>query len=99
MPGPETLRLLASYSERQIREATGVRRDTIRLIRHGKGVKRSTYDKVIRFLGETQASRRGMLKRAQGRIKPLGDCYGLRGNTLLRKTRARKVYVNPTERK
>jgi hypothetical protein len=26
--GPETLRLLASFSERQIREATGVRRDT-----------------------------------------------------------------------
>src|ERR1700739_2626293 len=35
--GPETLRLLSSFSERQIREATGVRRDTIRLIRHGKG--------------------------------------------------------------
>src|SRR4029077_16370156 len=44
--GPETLRLLASFSERQIREATGVRRDTIRAMRHGKGVKRSTYDKV-----------------------------------------------------
>jgi hypothetical protein len=48
--GPETLRQLASFSERQIREATGVRRDTIRLIRHGKGVKRSTYQKVINFL-------------------------------------------------
>ena len=48
--GPETLRQLASFSERQIREATGVRRDTIRLIRHGKGVKRSTYEKVISFL-------------------------------------------------
>jgi hypothetical protein len=48
--GPETLRLLASFSERQIREATGLRRDTIRLIRHGKGVKRSTYEKVIHFL-------------------------------------------------
>src|SRR5215471_8634945 len=46
----ETLRQLASFSERQIREGTGVRRDTIRLIRHGKGVKRSTYEKVIDFL-------------------------------------------------
>jgi hypothetical protein len=50
--GPETLRQLASFSERQIREATGVRRDTIRLIRHGKGVKRSTYEKVVNFLRE-----------------------------------------------
>jgi hypothetical protein len=47
---PEILRQLASFSERQIREATGVHRGTIRLIRHGKGVKRSTYDKVINFL-------------------------------------------------
>ena len=52
--GPETLRYLASFSERQIREETGVRRDTIRLIRHGKGVKRSTYDKVINFLRENE---------------------------------------------
>ena len=50
--GPETLRQLASFSERQIRKATGVRRDTIRIIRHGKGVKRSTYDRVINFLRE-----------------------------------------------
>jgi hypothetical protein len=34
--GPETLRLLASFSERQIRKGTGVRRDTIWAIRHGK---------------------------------------------------------------
>ena len=39
---PETLRQLAAFSEREIRKGTGVRRDTIRLIRHGKGVKRST---------------------------------------------------------
>jgi hypothetical protein len=50
--GPETLRQLASFSERQIGKGTGVRRDTIRLIRHGKGVKRSTYKKVINFLRE-----------------------------------------------
>jgi hypothetical protein len=48
--GPETLRLLAGFSERQIRQATGVRRDTIRLIRHGKPVKRSTYQKIVAFL-------------------------------------------------
>ena len=48
--GPETLRQLASFSERQIREGTGVGRDAIRLIRHGKGVKRSTYQKLISFL-------------------------------------------------
>ena len=48
--GPETLRQLASFSEHQIRQATGVRRDTIRLIRHGRGVKRSTYEKLVNFL-------------------------------------------------
>ena len=52
--GPETLRLLSSFSERQIRGATGVRRDTIRAMRHGRGVKRSTYDKVINFLRENE---------------------------------------------
>jgi hypothetical protein len=49
---PETLRQLASFSERQIGKGTGVHRDTIRLIRHGKGVKRSTYGKVISYLTE-----------------------------------------------
>jgi len=48
--GPETLRQLAGFSERQIREGTGLRRDTIRLIRHGGRVKRSTYERVIGFL-------------------------------------------------
>lgn len=56
--GPETLRQLASFSERQIREGTGVRRDTIRLIRHGNGVKRSTYEKVIKFLKGTNSANR-----------------------------------------
>jgi hypothetical protein len=59
--GPETLRHLASFSERQIREATGVRRDTIRLIRHGKGVKRSTYEKVINFLRQNLARQPNLL--------------------------------------
>jgi len=44
--------LLASFSERQISKRTGVHRDMIRLIRHGKGVKRSTYAKVVNFLKE-----------------------------------------------
>jgi hypothetical protein len=52
--GPETLRQLASFSERQIRAATGVRRGTIRAMRHGKGVKRSTYEKIINFLRENE---------------------------------------------
>jgi hypothetical protein len=47
---PETLRQLSQFSERQIRAGTGLRRDTIRLIRHGKGIKRSTYQRVIDFL-------------------------------------------------
>jgi hypothetical protein len=50
--GPETLRQLASFSERQISKKTGVHRNTIRLIRHGKGVKRSTFAKVMNFLRE-----------------------------------------------
>jgi hypothetical protein len=54
--GPETLRQLAGFSERQIRKGTGVCRDAVRLIRHGKGVKRSTYEKVIDFLRENASS-------------------------------------------
>jgi len=38
----------------KIRNATGMRRDTIRQIRHGKGVKRTAYLKVINFLTEYQ---------------------------------------------
>jgi hypothetical protein len=52
----ETLRQLAGFSEREIRKGSGVRRDTIRLIRHGKAVKRSTYRKVITFLKEHTGS-------------------------------------------
>jgi hypothetical protein len=56
--GPETLRQLASFSERQISEGTGMNRDTIRLIRHGKGVKRSTYQRVIEFLKSSSRNRK-----------------------------------------
>jgi len=55
---PETLRQLAAFSERQIRKGAGVCRDTIRLIRHGKAVKRSTYQKIINFLKECAISAR-----------------------------------------
>jgi len=48
--GPKTLRLLKNFSEREIKKGTGIHRDKIRLIRHGKTVKRSTYSKVINFL-------------------------------------------------
>lgn len=82
--GPETLRQLASFSERQIREATGVRRDTIRLIRHGKGVKRSTYERVINSLSEN--------------VNP--DGAGLEGYTGTRYTHPRKYmpYRDPAQR-
>jgi hypothetical protein len=55
--GPETLRQLASLSERQISKGTGVHRDTIRLIRHGKRVKRFTCEKVTNFLKENSHPR------------------------------------------
>lgn len=55
---PETLRQLARFSEREIRAGTGLRRDTIRLIRHGIGVKRSTYQRVIEFLRSSSAGTR-----------------------------------------
>jgi hypothetical protein len=47
---PEALQQLAGFSERQIR--MGIRRDTIRLLRHGEGVKRSTYERIIKYLRE-----------------------------------------------
>ena len=50
----ETLRQLARFSERTIRAGTGLRRDTIRLIRHAGGVKRSTYKRIIDFLTKMQ---------------------------------------------
>jgi len=46
----ETLRQLTRYSERQIRAGTGLRRDTIRLIRHGGQVKPSTMQRITNFL-------------------------------------------------
>ena len=49
----EILRQLTRYSERQIEAGTGLRRVTIRLIRHGNGVKRSTYQRMIDFLRTT----------------------------------------------
>jgi hypothetical protein len=57
--GPETLRRLAEFSERRISKRTGVHRHTIRLIRHGKGVKRSTFEKIVGFLKQKTSSARG----------------------------------------
>jgi hypothetical protein len=45
-----TLRQLARFSQRQTRAGTGLRRDTIRLLRHGGGAKRSTYERLSDFL-------------------------------------------------
>jgi hypothetical protein len=47
---PETLRQLSRFSERQIRAGTGLRRDTIRLIRHGGPAKPSTMQRITNFL-------------------------------------------------
>jgi hypothetical protein len=47
---PEILRQLTRYSERQIRAETGLRRDTIRLIRHGGQAKPSTMQRITIFL-------------------------------------------------
>ena len=57
--GAETLRKLAGFSERQIEAGTGLHRDTIRLIRHGKRVKRFTYQRVIDFLRSSAAGTDG----------------------------------------
>jgi len=43
-----------NFSERQNRAATRVARDTIRAMRHGRGVQRSTYEKVFNFLRENE---------------------------------------------
>jgi hypothetical protein len=45
----EMIRWLSNFTERQIQEATGLERQTIRLIRHGQLVKRSTYQKIEEF--------------------------------------------------
>jgi hypothetical protein len=48
--GPEMLRLLAQFSEREIENGTGVHRSRIRLLRHGGTVTRKTYEKIQSFL-------------------------------------------------
>jgi hypothetical protein len=53
--GAEMLRQLTRFSERQIEAGTGLHRDTIRLMRHGIAVKRSTYQRVIEFLRSSSA--------------------------------------------
>jgi hypothetical protein len=48
----ETLRKIGNFSEREIREETGIRRDTIRYFRHGGAVTRKMYDRFSEFLKE-----------------------------------------------
>jgi hypothetical protein len=45
----EMIRWLSNFTEQEIKEATGLERKTIRLIRHGQLVKRSTYQKIEEF--------------------------------------------------
>jgi len=47
---PDTLRLLAQFSEREISKGTGLHRKPIRHLRHGGGVMRKTYEKIRGFL-------------------------------------------------
>ena len=48
--GPETLRQLPAFSEREIEKETGLHRTTIRRFRHGGAVTRKTYEKIVHFL-------------------------------------------------
>jgi hypothetical protein len=48
--GPETLRQLAQFSERQISEGTGMHRKPIRVLRHSGTITRRTYQKIVTFL-------------------------------------------------
>jgi hypothetical protein len=46
----ETLRQLAGFSEREIANGTGLHRKPIRMFRHGRSVRQSTYEKIVDFL-------------------------------------------------
>ena len=48
--GPEMLRKLSNFSEREIREGTGIRRDTIRAFRHGVPSTIKMYNRFSQFL-------------------------------------------------
>jgi hypothetical protein len=48
--GPEMLRQLEGFSEREIARGTGLHRKPIRLFRHGGTVTRRTYQKILNFL-------------------------------------------------
>jgi hypothetical protein len=48
--GPEMLRQLAGFSEREIARGTGLHRKPIRLFKHGETVTRRTYQKIATFL-------------------------------------------------
>jgi len=47
---------LSNFTEEEIKEATGLERKTIRLVRHGQLVKRSTYQKIKDFRTEYEGT-------------------------------------------
>ncbi len=49
---PATLRQLATFSEREIANGTGLHRKPIRLVRHGGSVTQKTYRKIIDFISQ-----------------------------------------------
>ena len=52
----EMLRKLSNFSEREIREGTGIRRDTIRAFRHGGIATRKMYHRFSQFLKEQEGA-------------------------------------------
>ena len=56
--GPEILRQLAAFSEREIANGTGLQRKPIRFFRHGGTVTWKTYEKIQSFLRACRSSGR-----------------------------------------
>ena len=52
---------LSNFTEEEIKEATGLERNTIRLVRHGQLVKRCTYQKIKDFRDEREPHWDGIL--------------------------------------
>ena len=52
----EMIRRLSNFSEREIRDGTGIRRDTIRSFRHGAIVTRKMYHRISQFLKEQESA-------------------------------------------
>ncbi len=54
--GTEIQIKISKFTEREIREATGIRRDTIRAFRHGGIVTRKMYHRFSQFLKEQESA-------------------------------------------